>query len=324
MPLDHFVSQVHLRRFNSPELGDRFHAIRKRDLRYFTPNSKSVCRIEGGSSNPYLSEERSIEEFLRQVEPNYNRAVERIIDDEIDPETIYTIAGFVAYVLACSPAAMRQHSTWLALYVKQFATEMDKRGIVPPAPEELENRRLSDLLDDGTVRVEIDPKYPQSMGIAQIVQQTHIFGNAPWHILRNDNKDAPFFTSDFPIATVRQNGRTATRIVPLCPTLGVAITPNAETVRSPIDLTFKGFKRTSQILRRHDAVNINRQIVRAAESEVYFSNYMRWVDRFVRDNANYRTEIAASTRRDSGRPYIHAPTEIRPYNWPKAEIESDT
>ena len=315
MALDHFVSQVHLKRFNSPALGDRFHAIRKCDLKHFTPNSKSVCRIEEGNTNPYLIEQRAIEDFLRDIEPKYNRATESMFADEIDAETIHTIAGFVAYVLACSPAAMRHHSTWLALYVEQFTLEMDKRGAFPPAPRSLGNRTLTDLITNGDLEIEIDPKYPQSMGIDQILQQTHIFGNALWHILRNDNFDAPFFTSDFPIATIRTSGPAATRLIPLCPTLAVSITPIPAMVRSKPDLTYKGFKRTIQNLKRQEAVNINRQIVRAAESEVYFSHLMPWVDRFVQANANFRTEIIASAGVAAGRSYVHALTEIRPYTW---------
>ena len=50
VPLDHYVSQVHLKNFYSPVLGSRMYATRKRDLKSFTPNSQSVCRIEDGST----------------------------------------------------------------------------------------------------------------------------------------------------------------------------------------------------------------------------------------------------------------------------------
>jgi hypothetical protein len=38
----HYVSQVHLRNFYSPALGDRMYAFRKSDGKAFTPNSESV------------------------------------------------------------------------------------------------------------------------------------------------------------------------------------------------------------------------------------------------------------------------------------------
>jgi hypothetical protein len=75
MPLDHYVSQVHLKKFCSLALGDLMHAIRKTNLKYFTPSSKDVCRIMDGSTNAYLREDRAIEEFLKTIEPNYNAAL---------------------------------------------------------------------------------------------------------------------------------------------------------------------------------------------------------------------------------------------------------
>ena len=63
MPLDHYVSQVHLKKFYSPALGNRMYAIRKSDLKVFTPRSEDVCRIMDGSTNAYLREDRAIEGF---------------------------------------------------------------------------------------------------------------------------------------------------------------------------------------------------------------------------------------------------------------------
>ncbi|MCX5770922.1 MAG: hypothetical protein NTZ09_11710 [Candidatus Hydrogenedentes bacterium] len=96
MPLDHYVSQGHLRRFYSPILGNRMYAIRKADLKAFTSDSQAVCRIMDGSTNAFLREDRVVEDFLKTIEPKYNVAVDKLIKGEIDKECIYTIAGFVA------------------------------------------------------------------------------------------------------------------------------------------------------------------------------------------------------------------------------------
>ena len=45
MSLDHFVSQVHLKNFYSPKLGNLMYAMRKNDLKLFTPDAK-VCMHE--------------------------------------------------------------------------------------------------------------------------------------------------------------------------------------------------------------------------------------------------------------------------------------
>jgi len=69
MPLDHYIPQVHLKKFYSPSLRNRMYAMRKTDLKTFTPNSNTVCRIMDGSTNAYLREDRAIEEFLRLLQP---------------------------------------------------------------------------------------------------------------------------------------------------------------------------------------------------------------------------------------------------------------
>jgi hypothetical protein len=54
MPFDHYISQVHLKNFNSPVLDGLIYAIRKSDLKRFRTKSQDVCRIEDGSTNAFL------------------------------------------------------------------------------------------------------------------------------------------------------------------------------------------------------------------------------------------------------------------------------
>jgi hypothetical protein len=135
MPLDHYVSQVHLRKFYSPVLGDRMYAMRKSDLKTFTPNSKVVCGINDGSTNTYLQNDRAIQEFLKVIEPKYDAALDMLKTKKINTECIYTIAGFVAYVYTCSPGGMRINSGPLKRRTENLANEIDaKGGFSPPPP----------------------------------------------------------------------------------------------------------------------------------------------------------------------------------------------
>src|SRR5208337_4482309 len=128
MPLDHFVSQVHLRNFYSPNLDGLMYAIRKGDLKLFTPDAKSVCRIEDGSTNAYLREDRIVEKFLKSIEPRYNSALKKLRADKIDSECIFVIAGFVAYVYSCSPTGMRVNSEPLKAIVEDTAMILESKG----------------------------------------------------------------------------------------------------------------------------------------------------------------------------------------------------
>jgi hypothetical protein len=110
MPLDHYVSQVHLKNCNSPALDGLIYAIRKSDLKRFRTKSQDICRIEDGSTNAFLRESRAIEKFLKDVEPRFNVSLAKLRENKFDQECIFCIASFVAYIITCSPAAMRIHS----------------------------------------------------------------------------------------------------------------------------------------------------------------------------------------------------------------------
>jgi hypothetical protein len=291
MPLDHYVSQVHLRKFYSPALGNRIYAIRKANLKDFTPNSESVCRVMDGSTNSYLLKDRAIEDFLKTIEPNYNSALSRLTIGEIDADCIFTIAGFVAYILTCSPAGMRINSMPLKRMVEHKTAVMDARGAFLPPPAKLGGTSLTELLQEGVVEVVIDPKYPQAIGIDSIKKVINIFGNCQWEILHNRSVESPFFTSDFPIAIEEtSNPRVLNRIVPSAPNLAVRIKPDISTDKDRMDLSFSKFSWVHRYIGHKDVVRINTLLVRCAEETVFYRDNYCWVKPFVKKNRYYRIE----------------------------------
>jgi hypothetical protein len=291
MPLDHYVSQVHLRKFYSPALGNRMYAIRKSDLKAFTPNSQAVCRIMDGSTNAYLREDRALEDFLKTVEPNYNAALDKLVTGEIDTTCIYTIAGFVASVISCSPAGMRIGSGPLKSTVETTAAMMEAKGVLPPPPPQLSDTTLTELLRDGAVNIKIDPKYPQAIGISSVLALTARFGNFKWEILHNDLDDSPFFTSDFPVAIEKTDDpRIVNRIVPLAPNLALRIRPDLTLDRGRADFSFANFGYRSRKVGRKELVQLNSLLVRCAEDSVFYRDDRPWVRPFVTKNRHYRIE----------------------------------
>ena len=133
----------------------------------------AASRTEG--TNIYLTEERAIEEFLKEVEPSYNISLEKLRADKVDRECILSIAGFVAYVATCSPAAMRINSAPLHGLLKAEVTVLDSMGMLPKAPPSLGEKSLTDLIEDGTVRFDVDPKYPQGASIRRLLTPARYF-----------------------------------------------------------------------------------------------------------------------------------------------------
>jgi hypothetical protein len=100
MALDHYVSQVHLKRFYAAALdGRKMFAFRKSDNLSFPCGSEDVCRLSEGNTNAYLTEPRLIEDFLQLVEPKYNAACAAFMADRITPDDVFVLAGFAAFIM---------------------------------------------------------------------------------------------------------------------------------------------------------------------------------------------------------------------------------
>ena len=303
MALDHYVSRVHLKNFYSPALGERMYAVRKSNGKAFTPNAESVCRIEEGSTNAYLTRDRAIETFLKGVEPQYNAAVKKLAMGEVDPNCVAVIAAFAAYIMTCSPAAMRIQSLPLrdGLDPAQIAGTLDAVSALPPAPAALGGGSLTELLQSGKLQFEVDPKYPQAIGIANILKMTLMLGNSSWDVLRNPFEDCPFFTSDFPAAIEESDNPNAlNRIVPLTPNLAVRIRRNVSLPRDAGDFTFPHFHHRIRRIGRKELNAVNRLIVRCAEDLVFYRDEQPWVRSFIEKNASCRVETEIQTMSGSG------------------------
>lgn len=260
--------------------------------------------MEDGSTNDYLADPRVIEEFLKEIEPNYNQAVSNLRSGGVGADDVFVISGFAAYVMSCSPAAMRLHSEAMRHSIEVTAILEDRAGRIPRAPPELGSKTITELLDDGEVVASIDGKYPQALGIETIIERVRHFGNSDWDILHNEHADSPFFTSDFP-AAVEPSGDPAVvfRIIPLAPDLAIRIRPTLSEERLRADLSFPHFRCRRVRVSRSEARQINELIVRCAEELVFSQHRRAWVEPFIRKNAIFCLE-ADTTRLPSEGGYL--------------------
>jgi hypothetical protein len=253
------------------------YATKKSDLKSFCCDSKSVCRIEENSTNAYLANDRQIEDFLIGIEPKYNASIANLRAGQVDRECIAVVGGFAAYVSGCAPAAMRMGTAPFENLVASEAAILDRQGLLPPAP--------------ASVRVKVDRKYPQAMGISTFRSRMALWGNSEWEILRNDDRNNPFFTSDYPVALEAIDARLANWVVPLAPDLAIRIIPDIGLSGTMPDPTFAKFRCRLRIPRRSELLDINRLIVRSAEDMVFYSNNLPWIPEFIAKNRHYRIEV---------------------------------
>ena len=168
---------------------------------------------------------------------------------------------------------------------------MINRASYPPSPPSLGGKTLSELISNGDVKIEIDPEFPQAIGIDSILDYVSIFGNFSWEILINEYEDSPFFTSDYPIAIERPDGSLLmNKIVPLDPFIAVKIIPDPTFNRRVRDLTFSNFKCSFRKPNRKKVGNINKLIVQCAENLVFYRDNNDWIPKFIKKYSKYRIE----------------------------------
>lgn len=301
MPLDHYVPQVHLKNFCERTGSGYLHAIEKKSVHSFTSHTKDLCRIMDGNTNPYLKEQRAVEDFLNTIEPKYNFSVEKLRHGQIDFDCIYSIAGFISYVLTCSPCAIRTNSQWLARFVEREAIKADEDGLLPPRPSSLGNSSIAEMFNNGDLKVNIDGKYPQSLGIRGLLSHINSYGNYFWEILLNDSADSPFFTSDYPIA-IEQTADPSilNRIIPLTPNVALRVRPDRVLSKRSDEISFTNFRYKISRPSKNEVQRLNRLIVQCAEQFVFYKYACPWIPQFVKKYGPYQlacltAEIPAGT-----------------------------
>lgn len=278
-------------------------AYRKSDGTEFFCGAKDVCRVNDGSTNTFLTEPRLIEEFLKKVEPHYSRACESLVSGNVQMDDVLALSGFVSFIIGCSPTAMRLGTRSLERLTYTEIELLDREGMLGPAPAELGGKTATELLQNGDIIIETDPKFPQAMGISGVVELMRAFATFHWDILINRQSDKfPFLTSDYP-AAIEGVGRQipAVRIVPLRPDLAIRIMPQIRPPNQPG--LFAAFRYKLRKVSPSEVHKINTAIVRCAENIVFSPIRAGGIARLVRINAKYRIELE-HTRTPQGTGFI--------------------
>jgi hypothetical protein len=203
---------------------------------------------------------------------------------------------------------MRMNIAPLQSLVASEAAILDRQGLLPRAPRVLGKKTLTQLLADGAAQIEIDPKYPQAVGISTICNRVALWGNSSWEILQNDDASSPFFTSDYPVALEARDARLANWIIPLAPDLAIRIVPDVRLQEITPDLSFSNFSCRRRTPHRAELVQINRLIVRSAEDMVFYRDDLPWIPTFIGKNRYYRIDVVTE-RIPQARGFLNVATQ---------------
>ncbi|WP_421702846.1 DUF4238 domain-containing protein [Aliiroseovarius sp.] len=288
MALDHYVSQVHLKQFLRQSDGRLLLATRKSDICEFPTRTMDVCRVEEGSTNDFLTENRVVEDFLKGIEPAYEPCLSRIEGGEVDLNSRQVFAGFLAYIQTYSPTAFRLFEPMVRAVLERTISLLEEEGELTPfkCPEipDWDGKCLSQLQSEGKLDLEINLRMPQAMATTQLLRITENLASSDVTVLRPKGR-MRFLTSDFPsIVLGYRQGKFAQRFLPLSPKLGMVF--HTETASEANEVVKHRFVEVGD--RKIEA--INDEIIKAAENLVFGTHRFPWLKGKVRKMQNFRTE----------------------------------
>lgn len=293
MTLDHYISQVHLKQFLCPGEKKLLVAIRKSDLKVFTPRPRDICRVEDGSTNAYLTENRKVEDFLGEIEPAYERCLARVAAGDLDWDVRQVFGGFLAYVHAYTPTALRMFDPTIRAQIERAIKALEADGELKSydasKPLDWHGKSLSQQIEEGQVTLEIDPKMPQAMVTTQLLKTRHTLASSDVTVLRAAGQGR-FLTSDFPsVILSHYQGKFAQRFLPISPKIGLVFHTHTATDKSGgplhrfVDI---GDKKTQAI---------NDEIIKHAGDLVISAYHYTWLHDRVKALRRFRVEVVKNT-----------------------------
>jgi len=222
---DHYVAQTYLRNFNIKGSFAHVNAIRKNNLKRLNNiPTRSICYKVNWSTNPYFSEKtRVVENYLNIFEPKWSNCVKMLANEKFDSETKYFMSGYIAYLRACTPTAIRLGQTMSEDMVRQTYESIDQKELTNLNSKHKD--AITEIRSHGGIKVNVDSNYPKAMGIRTLLGIQERLQGFPWLIMTNKT-DIPFITSDNPVCLRYPQNRTFCDFyVPITPKIAIMIHP---------------------------------------------------------------------------------------------------
>jgi hypothetical protein len=281
MAKDHYVAQTYLKSFSIANKEGFVNVVRKNNLQRLNEIPvKSICYKIDWNSNEYFSENpRLVEDFLKQFEPKWNDCVQRVSDDTYNTITKYLISGYLAYLRACTPTAMRLGASGLSNILQDLYEEIEAKEFANP------DSKYRDVIETirkhGGTKVSIKEAFPKAMGINALMGIQKIFATSPWIVFKNETP-VQFLTSDNPVCLQYWNAGRCDMYCPITPSLAIIIHPLHDTEPREADSVGS--------LKPKSVEMFNQLMIQSAEDKVIFKEYSG-IDKLVKEHQDWRVEL---------------------------------
>lgn len=302
MAKDHYVAQTYLQGFSIDGRKGFVNVIRKSKLQRLDEIPvQSICYEIDWSSNEYFSENpRVVEEFLKPLESKWSNCVRSISTDTYNATTKYLMAGYLAYLRACTPTAVRLGADALRYFAHDLYNWLEEKELSNPNTEHRE--AIKTICELGGTKVLIKEAFPKAIGISTLIGIQKVLANSPWIVFRNETP-LQLLTSDNPVCMQYWNSNQCDVYCPINPWLAIVIHPLREKEPRGIDsvgsLKLEGVER------------LNRLIVQSAEDKVIFNEHP-YIESFVNENKDWGVELQTlSIPTEKGKFILHQQRPVK-------------
>ena len=281
MAKDHYVAQTYLRAFGLADNPDLINVVRKSNLsRQDAIPVKSICYGVDWSTTEYIPDNpRAVEDYLKLFEPKWAECVKSIQEDTYTTTTKYLMAGYLAYLRACTPTAVRLGSEGLAQFVQHLYNRIEEKELSKP---DTKYREVIELIrQHGGTQVKIKEAYPKALGISSLIACQKTLATSPWIVFKNETS-TEFVTSDNPVCLQYWNPSGCDFYCPLTPRLAIVIHPVRDTEPREGD--------SIGSLKPEGVAMLNRLMVQSAEDKVIFNKH-DGIEALVKENQDWRVEL---------------------------------
>lgn len=285
MAKDHYVARTYLKHFSIPNKPGHVLVINK-SFPAVTPRPRpvsSICYKIDWSSNPHFkANPRVIEDFLKPIEDTWDKNIRMLLDPVFEENVRFKIAGYIAYLRACTPTSTRLASDAYYDLLKLRYDQIEEREYQNPNSQF--KKAIEVIRKAGGTQYRIDGDFIKANAIVNISQYQLLFFRSPWIIFENKT-EIPFLTSDNPIVPIYRNVQSCEFYFPVTPSLAIVIHPEKD-FNGEVEDAIMGIK-------PEGVEEMNEAIVKGAEEKVIFNQDHKFSE-LVQKYQNWRHELIPS------------------------------
>ena len=224
MAKDHYVAQTYLKHFKVKGIRKCVNAIRKSNLEIFKGvNIQEICQKANWSNSPYHQPNpRMVEDYLKVFEPRWNECITTLRKNTFNIKTKSYMAGYLAFLRACTPKAVRLSERNLQEVLKMTYKVIAQQELNKNSEHAKAIRKIESL---GGVNFNVDEGYSKGMTFQQVLTLAEKYIEFQWSVLFNQTA-LPFLTSDNPVCIDRKNAKYSEFYIPITPTISLIIHPH--------------------------------------------------------------------------------------------------